>query len=207
MAEWEVGAVADPLLAGNPLVGMIRVLSGPALGATRLYRTSLNPTDGYYPGNGFEVCVRHPDTASYANCWLWRSNSATATFHLLDARIGQTIQTVVRYTLDDAATVAVADAVFSLDSDRKSWVVTGAPVFTVHPTLSGTGRINSPVTFNSGTATGAPTKAEVLVSQWCSDSGPDGRQLYTSFRRSRQGAHRPGSGDEPGRVHDEQFHQ
>ncbi len=121
-AEWQVEGLRDPILAGAPLVGMIRILSGPALEATAVYRTGFDPTDGYYPGFGFELCIRHPDAAQFPNCWLWRSNNPAATRHIVTDRIGADVPLVLRYTRD-AAEIPLEEALFSADSDRKIWRV------------------------------------------------------------------------------------
>ncbi len=121
-AQWRVEPLRDPILPGAPLVGMIRILSGPALEATRVYRTGFDPTDGYFPGFGFELCIPHPDATNFPNCWLWRSNNPAVTRHIVTDRIGATVPLVLRYTRD-VPDVPLDEALFSGDSDRKLWQV------------------------------------------------------------------------------------
>ena len=123
-ADWEVRAVRDPLLPGAPLVEVIHVLGGPALNATRLYRTVREDTVGFYPGFGFQICVRHPDfdapKSAFHHCWMGRRNGAAGDH--FDLVAGSTQATTLRYTLDPEE-IALEEAVFSDDSDRKVWTV------------------------------------------------------------------------------------
>ena len=123
-ADWEVRAVRDALLPDAPLIEMIHVLSGPALKATRLYRTVREDTTGFYPGYGFQICIRHPEfddpESAFHQCWMGRRNGARGDHFDLAGR--DTQATILRYTLDPEE-IPLEEAVFSDDSDRKVWTI------------------------------------------------------------------------------------
>ena len=118
--EWDVTWDTDPVVT-DKATWHIRILSGPALGATRLYfRGEASATLAQGPGNGFHACVKHP---TKANVWVTRSglegvvadwlwvNSSIAKYNIL----GQTKSQVIIYTLDDLA-IPAAEALYSAPS-------------------------------------------------------------------------------------------
>ena len=135
--DWEVSAARDPGLPGAPLVEMIRVLAGPALAATGLWRAAQGEArvadagsvafDGTVIGDaegGFQPCVRHPEfddaESPFHRCWMGRRHGASDRAEILAP--GARRSTTLRYSLDDPAVPPEA-AVFSPDSDTKLWLV------------------------------------------------------------------------------------
>ena len=119
--EWDVYWDYDPIVT-DKATWHIRIISGPALGATWLYfRGEATSTDGQTAGNGFHACVKHP---TKANVWVTRSgiagvtaewlwvNSTTAKYNI----IGQTKSQMIIYTLEDLA-IAAAEALYSAPSN------------------------------------------------------------------------------------------
>ncbi|MFQ8431925.1 hypothetical protein [Amaricoccus sp. W119] len=129
--EWDVTWDYDPEFTDRA-TWHIRLISGPARGATRVYLRGLaDVAEGMTAGNGFHACVKHPGKANVwvarsgldgaAADWLW-VNSATAKYNI----IGQTRSQRIIYTLDDLL-IPAADAVYSDPSNVITRTVTLPP--------------------------------------------------------------------------------
>ena len=191
-AEWEVSAVRE--IPGGPLVEMIRVLAGPALAATRLYRSARGDTlvadahradtafDGMVLGEagaGFEPCVKHPgfdDSESpFYRCWMGRRHGAPDRAEALAP--GARRSTVLRYSLDPTA-VPLEEAVFSADSDARLWMVREpAPEAATHgwSALPMLGKAEVEAFVNKGVLSGDAGQYMLAAGQ--SESDPD--RIYT----------------------------
>jgi len=196
-AEWEVSAARDPGLPGAPLVETIRVLSGPALAATRLWRSARGGTrvadagstafDAMLPGGdaGFRPCVRHPEFddagSRFHRCWTGRSHDAPEGAPVAAEALapGTRRSTTLRYSLDDPA-LPLEEAVFSPDSDTRLWLVeepvpeaaAAAPGWSVLPVL---GKAEVEAFVNEGVLSGDAGQYMLGAAQ--SESDPD--RIYT----------------------------
>jgi hypothetical protein len=121
LGDWDVTWDQDPEYPERA-TWHIRLLAGPALGATRVFfRGEAAVAPGMTAGQGFHACLRHPTRANVwvtragleggVADWLW-VNSATAKYNIL----GQAKSQRILYTLDDLL-IPAADAVYSEPSN------------------------------------------------------------------------------------------
>ncbi|WP_181164611.1 exo-alpha-sialidase [Amaricoccus solimangrovi] len=129
--EWDVTWDYDPDYPDRA-TWHIRLISGPALGATRVFFRGLaDVAEGMTAGNGFHACVKHPTKANVwvtrdgidarVAAWLW-VNSATAKYNI----IGQMKSQRIIYTLDDLL-IPAAGALYSEPSNVVTKTVTVPP--------------------------------------------------------------------------------
>jgi hypothetical protein len=119
--DWDVTWDYDPEYPERA-TWHIRLLAGPALGATRIFFRGLAEVGpGMTAGNGFHACVKHPTRPHVwvtragldggVADWLW-VNSATEKYNIL----GQVKSQRIIYTLDDLL-IPAAEAVYSEPSN------------------------------------------------------------------------------------------
>jgi hypothetical protein len=122
--EWEIITINHP--TENTPVVAFRMLGEAPVRPGYLFAALLEDTTGTAPGDGgWHQCVMHPeyDTAGHEGEGVWVRHAANGSYKSwldITPRIGTEESFTLRYALDDPATVSVADAEFSLDSDVKT---------------------------------------------------------------------------------------